>query len=207
MTRGAARAPNRLPRVVAFHKPKGVLVSRVSEAGAPTVFSLLPEPYRGFWCSGRLDKDSEGLLLLADDPWTTQRLLSPGLVAKRYRVTVRGLPPEEKLAPLRRGGELLDGHLLRPVEVRRLGKAPRGGTRLDVVLHEGRNRQIRKLLFRIGHRVQRLVRTAVGPVELGTLAAGEARELEPDEVRELLATLGVAFGPAGTPNPVERGAR
>ena len=187
-----------LPRVAAFHKPPGVLVSRVSEAGAPTVRSLLPEPFCDWWCVGRLDKDSEGLLLLCDDPRWAQRMMEPGGVAKTYRVTVRGLPTEEELEPMRRGGVVLDGHPLLPVAVRRLGKAPPGGTHFEVVLHEGRHRQIRRLFLPGGHRVRRLVRVAVGPVTLAGLAAGEVRELGREEVEmlhEALASESLATGP------------
>jgi 23S rRNA pseudouridine2605 synthase len=183
-----------LPRVAALHKPKGVLVSRVAEAGAPTVASLLAEPYRGWWCVGRLDKDSEGLLLLCDDPRWAQRLMDPGRLAKTYQVTVRGLPTEEDLAPMRRGGLLFDGHPLLPVEVRRLGCAPRGGTRVEVVLHEGRHRQIRRLFLQAGHRVRRLVRVAVGTVRLGELPPGGLRELSPEEVEMLTRDVGEQSG-------------
>ncbi len=175
--------------MAAFHKPRGVLVSRVSEAGSPTLFELLPEHLRDWFCVGRLDKDSEGLLLLCISSVVAQRLMDPGGVAKRYVVTVQGLPDEEALARLRRGGLELDGRTTRPLEVRRLGKAPRGGTRLEVVLHEGINRQIRRLFARLGHRVRRIVRTGVGPVELGDLAPGASRELTPEEVRGLLREL------------------
>lgn len=197
-------------RVYAFHKPRGVLVSTVSEGGARTVFELLPEGVRSFFAVGRLDKDSEGLLLLCDDARVAQRLMDPGTLAKTYVVTVEGLPDETALDRLRSGGVLLGGRLTRPLAARRLGKAPRGGTRLEMILHEGINRQIRRSFLFLGHRVRRLVRVAVGPVELGTLAAGEGRELDPSEVRELLAAAGVAevsarrAVPARRPRPRER---
>jgi pseudouridine synthase len=172
--------------VVAFHKPRGVLVSRVSEAGSPTVFELLPPPYQAWFCVGRLDKDSEGLLLLCSSSALAQRLMDPGTLTKRYLVTVERWPAEEELDRLRHGGLPLDGRLTRPLQVRRLGKAPRGGTHLEVVLHEGINRQIRRLFASLGHRVRRIVRTAAGPAELGGLPAGACRELSPDEVEALL---------------------
>ncbi len=104
------------------------------------VYSLLPEEKRSWCCVGRLDKDSEGALLVCTDSLLAQRLMDPGGVATTSLVTVRGLPAETDLEPMRRGGLEVDGRPLAPVAVRRLGKAPRGGTRLEVVLHEGRNR-------------------------------------------------------------------
>ncbi len=166
------------------------MVSRVREGGARTVFELLPEADRDWFAVGRLDKDSEGLLLFCDDPRLAQRLMDPGAVAKRYLVTVAGFPREEELEPMRRGGLVIDGQPARPAEVRRLGKAPRGGTRLEVVLHEGRNREIRRLFLAAGFKVRRLVRTAVGPLELGDLPEGEGRELDAAEVAALAALAG-----------------
>jgi pseudouridine synthase len=182
-----------LPKIVLLHKPRGVLVSRVSEGGAPTVFSLLPQPWASFHPVGRLDKDSEGLLLLCQDPKLAQRLMDPGVLAKTYLVTVRGLPKEETLEALRAGGLDLGGRKTRPAQVRVLGKAPRGGTRLEVILHEGMNRQIRRCFHRFGHRVRRLQRVAVGPVALGSLPPGHWRDLTPWEVENLLAAAGLAW--------------
>lgn len=156
------------------------------EGGAVPLPEALPEPYRPFFAVGRLDRDSEGLLLLCDDSRTAQRLMDPGGVSKTYLVTVEGFPSDEDLGPMRSGGTVLDGHPLLPAAVERVGKAPRGGTRLRVVLHEGRNRQIRRQLRLAGFKVRRLVREAVGPVALGPLAPGEARELGPAEVEALL---------------------
>ncbi len=177
------------PRVFLLHKPRGALVSTVGEGGAPTVFSLLPEEQRSWFCVGRLDKDSEGALLFCSDSREAQRLMDPGGVAKTYVVTVRGLPPEEVLEPMRQGGLMVAGKPLAPVEIVRVGKAPRGGTRLEVVLHEGRNREIRRLFAAAGFTVRRLVRTAIGPIALGDLAPGNGRELSPDEVGALAAAL------------------
>jgi pseudouridine synthase len=171
--------------VFAFHKPRKVVVSRVREGGAPTVFELLAPPYADWFAVGRLDKDSEGLLLLCDDARLAQRLMNPGGVPKTYNVTVGGFPGDEELAPIREGGIVVAGRASRPAEVRRLGKAPRGGTRFEVVLHEGRNREIRRLFLSAGFKVRRLVRSAVGPVALGELPPGEGRELEASEVAAL----------------------
>jgi 23S rRNA pseudouridine2605 synthase len=177
--------PDAVPRIFAVHKPRGFVVSRVREGGARTVFELLPEAYREWFAVGRLDKDSEGLVLFCDDPRLAQRLMDPGGVAKTYLVTVRGFPREGDLDAVRRGGLVIDGRPTRPAEVRRLGKAPRGGTRLEVVLHEGRNREIRRLFAEVGFKVRSLVRVAVGPLALGDLPEGEGRELSPDDVASL----------------------
>ena len=174
----------------AFHKPRKAVVSRVREGGAATVFELLPPEIRGWFAVGRLDKDSEGLLLFCDDARLAQRLMDPGEVSKTYLVTVAGFPREEDLEPIRRGGLEIAGRPARPAGVRRLGKAPRGGTRFEVVLHGGLNREIRRLFLAAGFRVRRLVRTAVGPVELGELPAGEGRELGTDEVEALRSLVG-----------------
>ncbi len=182
--RDSTRPPAALPRIYALHKPRKVVVSRVRE-GAATVFELLPEGYREWFAVGRLDKDSEGLLLFCDDPRLAQRLMDPGRVAKSYLVTVQGFPREKELEKVRRGGVVIEGRATLPVEVTRLGKAPRGGTRLQVVLHEGRNREIRRLFAAAGFKVRRLVRVAAGPVELAELPKGEGRELTPEEVEAL----------------------
>ena len=174
-------------RVFAFHKPRGVVTSTVAEGGALPVFALLPEEFRSWYAVGRLDKDSEGLLLFCDDAKGAQRLMDPGSLAKTYEVVVEGFPRDEELAFMRAGGHVLDGRRLRPVDVERLGKAPRGGTRFRVVLREGVNREIRRLFSVAGHKVRRLVRVAVGPIALGDLQKGKGRELSGPEVEQLAA--------------------
>lgn len=192
------------PRVLALHKPRGVLCSTVAERGAVPVTDLLPEGARGLFPVGRLDKESEGLLLFCDDARWAQRLMDPGGLAKSYLVTVEGNPDEADLLPMRRGGSVVEGRRLEPVEVTRAGKAPRGGTRLLVVLHEGVNREIRRLFHAAGHRVRRLVRVAVGPVALEGLGPGEARELTGAEVAALVSALPVS--PSGPPRAGAAGA-
>jgi pseudouridine synthase len=177
------------PRVFAFHKPRGVVCSAVAEGGATPVTEVLPPEYRGWFAVGRLDKESEGLLLFSDDAVFAQRLMDPGGVAKMYEVVVEGFPDDAALAPMRAGGAAMDGRLLRPVEVTRIGKAPRGGTRYRVVLHEGVNREIRRLFRAAGHKVRRLRRVAVGPVELGEMKEAEGREISSSERERLEAAL------------------
>lgn len=177
------------PRVFAFHKPRGVVCSTVAEGGAKPVTDLLPPEVRGWFAVGRLDKESEGLLLFSDDAVFAQRLMDPGGVAKVYEVVVEGFPDDAALAPMRAGGAELDGRALRPVAVTRVGKAPRGGTRFRVVLHEGVNREIRRLFRAAGHKVRRLRRVAVGPLGLGELGPGEGREISSSERGQLEAAL------------------
>ena len=177
------------PRVFAFHKPRGILCSTVAEGGATPVTDLLPPEFRDWFAVGRLDKESEGLLLFSDDAGFAQRLMDPGGVAKVYQVVVEGLPKETDLNRMRAGGAEMDGRVLLPVEVTRLGKAPRGGTRLRVVLHEGVNREIRRLFRAAGHKVRRLKRVAVGPVVLGEMKEGEGREISSSERERLRAAL------------------
>lgn len=179
-------------RVYALHKPRGVLCSRAAEGGARTVYMLLPDAYRTWFAVGRLDKDSEGLLLFCEDSRTAQRLMDPGGSVKTYVATVKGFPQEADLEPIRSGGLLLGERRTRPAEVVREGKAPRGGTRLLVTLHEGINRQIRRLLASAGFKVRRLVRTSVGPIALAPLEPGEGRELSAEECAELLLECGNA---------------
>lgn len=190
------------PRVFAFHKPRGVVCSTVPEGGARPVTELLPEPFRGWHSVGRLDKDSDGLLLFSDDPVFAQRLMDPGGLSKTYEVVVEGFPKDDALAAMRAGGGALGARTLLPVEVERLGKAPRGGTRYRVVLHEGVNREIRRLFKAAGHRVRRLRRVSVGPIELGELTEGEGREISSSERERLQAALRAARAeqlPARTP--------
>ncbi|HEY3350712.1 MAG TPA: pseudouridine synthase [Thermoanaerobaculia bacterium] len=177
------------PRVFAFHKPRGVVCSTVAEGGATPVTDLLPPEFRGWFAVGRLDKESDGLLLFSDDPVFAQRLMDPGCVPKVYEVVVEGFPDDAALAPMRAGGVELDGRTLRPVEVTRTGKAPRGGTRFRVVLHEGVNREVRRLFRAAGHKVRRLRRISVGPVELGEIKEGEGREISSSERERLQAAL------------------
>ena len=178
-----------MSRVYAFHKPRGVLCSTVAERGARPVISLLPEPFRAWYAVGRLDKESEGLILFCDDARQAQTLMDPGGAAKTYVVVVEGFPRDEALEFIRIGGHVLKGRALRPAEVERIGRAPRGGTRFRVTLREGVNRQIRRLFAAAGHRVRRLVRVAVGPVALEGLASGAGRELSRSEVASLVSGL------------------
>jgi 23S rRNA pseudouridine2605 synthase len=178
-----------------LHKPRGVLTTTRDPHAAPlgraTVLDLLPQGARGvrLFPVGRLDLDSEGLLLLTNDGQVAQALLHPSRGCERtYRVTVRGLVPADAVARLSRGGLELDDGPMAPWRVQGVRReARRGETRLVLVLQEGRKRQIRRGLAQLGHPVMRLVRTRMGPLALGRLAAGAARPLSAVERRALLA--------------------
>jgi 23S rRNA pseudouridine2457 synthase len=150
---------------------------------------LLPADLPWLFPAGRLDADSEGLLILTNDSALAVRLTEPEhAVPKTYHVTLNGLPSEEELEQLRKGVELADG-LTRPARVRRL-PSPAGEARIEMVLTEGRNRQIRRMAAAIGRKVRRLVRVGIGAYRLGDLPPGASRPLEESDRRRLLSSRG-----------------
>jgi 23S rRNA pseudouridine2605 synthase len=177
------------PRVViAFHKPAGYVTTRVDPGGRPTVYDALGDVGRWVFPVGRLDRDSSGLLILTNDHRLGERLTAPEhRVPKTYHALVDGIPEREALRALREGVSLEDGVLTRPARVRVLGSL-RGSTWLEIVLREGRNRQVRRMCGLVGHEVRQLVRVAVGRLGLAGLAVGEWRQLEPADVERLSAT-------------------
>ena len=183
--------------VLALHKPEGFITSRTDPAGRETVYDLLGDFGRWVFPVGRLDRDSSGLLLLTNDHRLGHSLTDPERhVPKTYHVLVHGVPDGEALRALREGVRLADGVQTRPAVVRSLGSA-RGRTWLEVVLVEGRNRQVRRMCATVGHRVERLVRVAVGGIALGDLPPGAWRQLSDPEVSALRRTPRDAG--AGTP--------
>lgn len=178
------------PVWVMLHKPPGYVTTRDDPRGRPTVYDLLPARFAGLFHVGRLDMDSEGLLLLTNEGGVANRLLHPsGEVDRVYQVDVLGTPTDEELGRLLAGVELEDGRA-RAHEVALLeapAERPRegAGARLVVVMREGRKREVRRLLDAVGHPVRRLVRERLGPVMLGELAPGEWRELTAAEVEAL----------------------
>jgi 23S rRNA pseudouridine2605 synthase len=184
ITRGGRDAEPAAPVVLALHKPRGVVTTRRDERGRQTVYDLLPAGLPWVFPAGRLDADSEGLLIITNDSALAVRLTEPEYhVPKTYHVTVRGRPTAETVERLRRGIELPDGRT-RPATVRVLEERP-GETVAEMVLSEGRNRQVRRMWAAAGHKVKRLVRVAVGGYDLGELPAGECRRLTPADVRRL----------------------
>jgi pseudouridine synthase len=176
-----------------LNKPKGYVTTLSDPAGRNTVIDLLPENLRrGVRPVGRLDVQTEGLLVLTDDGDLAARVTHPrSACGKEYRVKVSGVPPEAALERLRRG-IFLDGSRTRPCRIDRgatTAARGEGNTWLTVVLHEGRTRQIRRMFEIIGHPVSKLKRTAIGPIRDDRLPAGACRKLTPHEVEALRASL------------------
>lgn len=162
-----------------LNKPKGIVTTAADTHGRPTVVELVPAEPRVFPV-GRLDADSEGLLLLTNDGDLTHRLTHPSYgVAKEYLVEVDGEPHRGALSRLREGIDLDDGRTA-PAKVALLD-----ARLLRITIHEGRNRQVRRMCEAVGFPVLRLVRTRIGPLTDRTLPPGEYRSLTQDEVRAL----------------------
>ena len=175
-------------RYFALHKPKGVTTTMRDAHAGRDLRDLLPEGPRVFPV-GRLDRDTEGLLLLTNDGDLAHRLAHPRHgVEKEYLAEVDGTPAPRHLAKLKRGVKLEDGPA-KAIDAWFAGRSRKRGA-LRVVLAEGRKREVRRMLEAVGLPVLRLVRTRVGPIRLGRLPAGEVRELDPDEVRELYRAAG-----------------
>lgn len=178
-------------RYLAVHKPPGVVTTMRDTHGRPDVRSLLPADEPRLFPVGRLDRDSEGLLLLTNDGDLAEGLTHPRYeIEKEYLVEVAGAPGPKQLAAIRRGVELDDG----PARARsvRIVDARGGRGNLRVVMTEGRKREVRRLLAAVGLPVTRLLRVRIGPVTLGRLTAGASRELAPEEVFELRRLLAKA---------------
>jgi 23S rRNA pseudouridine2605 synthase len=168
----------------AVNKPRGVLCTNHDPAGRPLAIDLVPHVQQRVYTVGRLDEGSEGLLLLTNDGDLANRLMHPRFgVEKTYLVQVAGKPGREDLQQLLQGVWLSDGHV-KARRVRRL-KSQGDSTWLEIVLSEGKNREIRRMLARLHHKVLRLKRTAIGPVTLGRLASGKSRPLGKDELNRL----------------------
>jgi 23S rRNA pseudouridine2605 synthase len=174
------------PKLVyyAVNKPTGVVTTARDPSGRPRVIDLLPPSVGRVFPVGRLDMESEGLILLTNDGELANRLTHPQYgVEKTYEVQVAGLMDADVLSQLKRGAYLSEG-FARPVHARIKSKLKKS-TMLEMVLDEGRNREVRRLLARVGHKVQRLTRVAVGPIRLGDMPRGAHRRLTQEEVRKL----------------------
>jgi len=170
---------------IAVNKPKNVVTTNVRHRGdeRPTIMDLVPHTGHLFTI-GRLDADSEGLVVLTNDGDLAHRLSHPRFQhTKTYKVIVEGLPSAETIQKWQSGVNLDDGKTA-PASVRILKGATDLST-LRIVMTEGKKRQIRRVAALLGHRVRRLVRTRIGMLELGNLRPGEWRELTPKEVRDL----------------------
>jgi 23S rRNA pseudouridine2605 synthase len=176
-------------RTFALHKPRGVTTTMRDPHAERDLSGFLPKGVHVFPV-GRLDRDTEGLLLLTNDGSLAHRLTHPRYaIEKEYLAEVGRPPSQRQLARLRRGVELDDG-TARAVDARSAGGAGgRGGVRL--VMIEGRKREVRRMLDAVELPVRRLVRVRVGPIRLGKLGPGEVRELGPEDVRALYRAAGL----------------
>jgi 23S rRNA pseudouridine2605 synthase len=185
VTRRGQAAPAPAPVVLALHKPRGIVTTRSDELGRRTVYDLLPAGLPWIFPAGRLDADSEGLLILTNDGTLSRRLTEPNhAVAKTYHVSLNKVISEDELQILRTGVDLPDGRT-RPAQVQLLEQGDYTCV-LEMVLHEGRNRQIRRMAVALGKRVRRLVRVAIGVYALGDLEAGAYRIIDEADRDRLL---------------------
>ena len=189
--------PSRQHRYIKFFKPYGVLSQFTDQEGRPTIGDYVDVP--DVYAAGRLDKNSEGLMLLTDDGWLNHRVTHPRYDhPKTYLVQIEGTPSLETLAHLRHGVEV-KGKMTREANVEQLREEPdlppppapvrsrqhMPTTWLRMILREGRKRQIRRMTAAVGHPTLRLVRVAIGPVTLGDLNPGDWRNLTPEELQAL----------------------
>jgi 23S rRNA pseudouridine2605 synthase len=173
-----------------LNKPTGVITTVDDPWGRPTARALIPTEARVFPV-GRLDADSGGLLLFTNDGDLAHQLTHPRFAhEKEYRVLVDRRPDADALRRLRRGIEL-DGRRTAPARVAVAATTAGGGVWLQVILTEGRKRQLRRMLDAVGHPTRALIRVRIGPLQLGTLPEGSARQLAPAERAALRRALGV----------------
>jgi 23S rRNA pseudouridine2605 synthase len=188
------------PRLWLYHKPAGLVTTARDEKGRGTVFGALPEGMPRVMSVGRLDLNSEGLLLLTNDGGIKRRLELPSTGwLRRYRVRVNGAPSDAVLEPLR-AGITIDGERFQPMTVT-LDRQQGANAWLTVALREGKNREIRRAMEAVGLSVNRLIRLSFGPFQLGSLKPGEVEEVKPRVLRD---QLGLGETPRKKPEGVRR---
>ena len=209
-----------VPRYLLFHKPYGVLTQFTDGEGRPTLGDYIDVP--GVYAAGRLDMNSEGLLLLSDDGEVLHRVTHPRWkLPKVYLAQVEGVPDEAALQKLREG-VVIKGEKTAPAQVELLDHEPSVPPRevrqyhptpwLRIVLKEGKKRQVRRMTAAVGFPTLRLVRVAIGPLTLGKLQPGQWRDLTENERRNLFRALGLdpdkpASTSPKTPRPRRKGRR
>lgn len=177
-------------KYIMLHKPRGFITTMSDEMERKCVAQLISDVPQRVYPVGRLDRDSEGLLLFTNDGEFANALTHPKKhVSKTYRVTVRPGITDEQLSAITEG-IIIDDRKTAPAEVRVVTKEENRVV-LEIILYEGRNRQIRKMCEQLGLEVARLKRTAIGSVKLGMLKQGDWRELTEDEVRKLMLAAGL----------------
>lgn len=183
---GKALPDKQPPRLWRFHKPKGVITSNNDPEGRPTVFDQLPNGTPRVISVGRLDYNTEGLLLLTNDGELARFLEQPkNAMVRRYRVRVHGRVNEEELETLREG-PVIDGVQYGPVEA--ILDIQKGANAwINISIKEGKNREVRRIMESLGYEVSRLIRTDYGPVQLGKLPKGELEEIPRKALAEWFA--------------------
>jgi 23S rRNA pseudouridine2605 synthase len=182
---GARIPPEHRNAYLVLNKPRGILSAMADDRGRQTLADLVPRRSERLFHVGRLDADTEGLILLTNDGEFAQRMSHPSHeVRKTYIAVVQGSLDHRTLARLRRGITLEDGPIV-PDKVRIVARETRQ-TMVEITLHSGRNRIVRRIFDELGHPVLRLSRTAIGPVRLGNLKSGEHRDLTREELGALL---------------------
>lgn len=185
------------PRLWLYHKPSGLVTTAKDEKGRETVFDKLPETMPRVMSVGRLDLNSEGLLLLTNDGGLKRRLELPSTGwVRKYRVRIHGTPKDEDFAPLRKG-IVVEQERFQPMSVT-LDRQQGSNAWVTVGLREGKNREIRRAMEAIGLTVNRLIRISYGPFRLGDLKAGEVEEVRARVLRDQLG-LGPEPGPQAKP--------
>ncbi len=180
------------PVWLALHKPPGYITTRLDPGGRATIYDLLPEEHHGLFYVGRLDYESEGLLLLTNQGDLANGLAHPSNEIERvYEVVVEGRPDAATEKRLRFGVHLDDG-IARVARLDKLSRETGHASKLRVVMLEGRKREVRRMFDAVGHPVRRLLRVAFGPIKLGELKPGEWRRLSDAEVRSLADVAGEA---------------
>ena len=175
---------------IMLHKPRGFVTTMEDELGRKCVAQLVKDVGARVYPVGRLDRDSEGMLIMTNDGDFANHMTHPSKhIPKTYRVTVRPDVKEEQLVKFQTGMEI-DGRMTAPAEARIIEKQENRVV-LEVILYEGRNRQIRKMCEALGLEVARLKRTSIGSVKLGMLPQGKWRELTEDEVHKLMVSSGM----------------
>jgi 23S rRNA pseudouridine2605 synthase len=192
------------PRLWLYYKPEGLVTSASDEKGRDTVFDHLPEDMPRVMSVGRLDLNSEGLLLLTNDGELKRRLELPSTGwLRKYRVRVKGNPTEPEIEPLRKG-ITIDGERFQGMEVK-IDRHQGANAWLTVGLREGRNREIRRAMDHIGLTVNRLIRVSYGPFRLNEMEPGEVEEIKPRVLREQLGMASEA--PTEAPRAARPGPR
>ena len=168
---------------ILLNKPKGYLSSAADPENRKLVVDLIPKRFGKLHPVGRLDFNTEGLIILTNDGDFTNRVASSKSVAKVYEVKVKGLPNQNAINKLRRGVKLEDGFRTAPADIKELNHTENNGW-YEVTLLEGHNQQIRKMFDSVGHSVVKLRRTAIGHIKDDRIPVGAYRELDADEIKE-----------------------